>query len=123
MTQRQLQTVLGCVLKMCLLSCRYKGQLGASIIVGGVDCRGPHLYTVYPHGSTDTLPFVSMGEDGLFTSRVTVRDSGTAAYRHRPTVGMTQTVTETHRLRSGETEAQMKQCHGHGGGAQILTER
>ncbi|XP_069491034.1 proteasome subunit beta type-7-like [Ambystoma mexicanum] len=40
---------------------RYKGHIGASIIIGGVDTHGPHLYTVYPHGSTDTLPFVSMG--------------------------------------------------------------
>uniref|UniRef100_UPI00398EBD31 proteasome subunit beta type-7-like n=1 Tax=Pristiophorus japonicus TaxID=55135 RepID=UPI00398EBD31 len=40
---------------------RYHGQIGASVIVGGVDCTGPHLYTVYPHGSTDILPYVSMG--------------------------------------------------------------
>ncbi|XP_067873317.1 proteasome subunit beta type-7-like [Heterodontus francisci] len=40
---------------------RYQGHIGASVIVGGVDCSGPHLYAVYPHGSTDKLPFVAMG--------------------------------------------------------------
>ncbi|XP_078501972.1 proteasome subunit beta type-7-like isoform X1 [Lissotriton helveticus] len=40
---------------------RYQGHIGASIIVGGVDCKGSHLYSIYPHGSTDTLPFVAMG--------------------------------------------------------------
>ena len=27
--------------------------------------QGPHLHTVYPHGSTDTLPFVTMGSGSL----------------------------------------------------------
>ncbi|XP_067826299.1 proteasome subunit beta type-7-like [Heptranchias perlo] len=40
---------------------RYQGHIGTSVIVGGVDCTGPHLYSVYPHGSTDKLPYVSMG--------------------------------------------------------------
>ncbi|XP_048417785.1 proteasome subunit beta type-7-like [Stegostoma tigrinum] len=40
---------------------RYQGHISASVIVGGVDCTGPHLYAVYPHGSTDKLPFVAMG--------------------------------------------------------------
>ena len=26
-------------------------------MLGGFDCTGPSLYTVYPHGSTDKLPF------------------------------------------------------------------
>ena len=34
-------------------------------MLGGVDPTGPHLYTVYPHGSTDKLPFVSMGSGSL----------------------------------------------------------
>ncbi|XP_033981892.1 proteasome subunit beta type-10 [Trematomus bernacchii] len=40
---------------------RYQGQLGASLIVGGVDVTGPQLYSVYPHGSYDKLPFLTMG--------------------------------------------------------------
>lgn len=40
---------------------RYQGHVGASLIVGGVDVTGPHLYSVYPHGSYDKLPFVTAG--------------------------------------------------------------
>ncbi|XP_035040332.1 proteasome subunit beta type-10 [Hippoglossus stenolepis] len=40
---------------------RYQGHVGASLIVGGVDVTGAHLYSVYPHGSYDKLPFVTMG--------------------------------------------------------------
>lgn len=34
-------------------------------MLGGVDFHGPHLYTVYPHGSTDRLPYVTMGSGSL----------------------------------------------------------
>ena len=27
--------------------------------------KGPHLHTVWPHGSTDTLPYVTMGSGSL----------------------------------------------------------
>lgn len=40
---------------------RYQGHVGASLIVGGVDVTGPHLYSVYPHGSYDKLSFVTAG--------------------------------------------------------------
>ncbi|XP_035285287.1 proteasome subunit beta type-10 [Anguilla anguilla] len=40
---------------------RYQGHIGCSLIVGGVDVTGSHLYCVYPHGSTDKLPFLTMG--------------------------------------------------------------
>lgn len=39
--------------------------MGAALIVGGVDVNGPQLFTVYPHGSTDKLPFVTMGSGSL----------------------------------------------------------
>lgn len=42
--------------------CRYQGYIGAYLVVGGVDSTGPNLYTVHAHGSTDKLPYVSMGE-------------------------------------------------------------
>lgn len=42
--------------------CRYQGYIGAALVLGGVDCNGPHLYSIYPHGSTDKLPYVTMGE-------------------------------------------------------------
>lgn len=44
---------------------RYQGHISAALVLGGVDVHGPHLYTVYPHGSTDRLPYVSMGSGSL----------------------------------------------------------
>ncbi|XP_062867461.1 proteasome subunit beta type-7 isoform X2 [Trichomycterus rosablanca] len=44
---------------------RYQGYIGAALVLGGVDCSGPHLYSIYPHGSTDKLPFVTMGSGSL----------------------------------------------------------
>lgn len=44
---------------------RYQGHVSAALVLGGVDVTGPHLYTVYPHGSTDKLPYVSMGSGSL----------------------------------------------------------
>lgn len=41
---------------------RYQGYVGASLVLGGVDVTGPHLYSIHPHGSTDKLPYVTMGE-------------------------------------------------------------
>lgn len=40
---------------------RYKGQVGANLILGGVDCTGNHLYTVGPYGSMDKNPYLAMG--------------------------------------------------------------
>lgn len=44
---------------------RYQGHISAALVLGGVDFHGPHLYTVYPHGSTDRLPYVTMGSGSL----------------------------------------------------------
>lgn len=44
---------------------KYQGHVSAALVLGGVDCTGPHLHTIYPHGSTDRLPFVSMGSGSL----------------------------------------------------------
>ncbi|KAJ4920127.1 hypothetical protein JOQ06_024526, partial [Pogonophryne albipinna] len=44
---------------------RYQGHIGAALVLGGVDCNGPHLYSIYPHGSTDKLPYVTMGSGSL----------------------------------------------------------
>ncbi|XP_036753675.1 proteasome subunit beta type-10 isoform X3 [Manis pentadactyla] len=40
---------------------RYRGHVGASLIVGGVDLTGPQLYSVHPHGSYSCLPFTALG--------------------------------------------------------------
>lgn len=40
---------------------RYHGQIGANLILGGVDCTGNHLYNVGPYGSVDKMPYLAMG--------------------------------------------------------------
>lgn len=49
---------------------RYQGHVGASLIVGGVDVTGAHLYSVYPHGSYDKLPFVTAGSGAAAAAAV-----------------------------------------------------
>jgi 20S proteasome alpha/beta subunit len=44
---------------------RYQGQISAALVLGGVDCTGAHLYNIYPHGSSDKLPYVTMGSGSL----------------------------------------------------------
>ncbi|KAI0819722.1 20S proteasome subunit [Trametes gibbosa] len=44
---------------------RYQGQVGAALVLGGVDATGPQLFTIHPHGSTDKLPYVTMGSGSL----------------------------------------------------------
>ena len=41
--------------------CSYGGEIGAYLVVGGVDNMGAHLFTIHAHGSVDKLPYVSMG--------------------------------------------------------------
>lgn len=44
---------------------RYQGYIGAALVLGGVDNTGPHLYCIFPHGSSDSLPYVTMGSGSL----------------------------------------------------------
>lgn len=44
---------------------KYQGNIGAALVLGGFDLNGPHLFTVYPHGSSDALPFATMGSGSL----------------------------------------------------------
>mmetsp|Transcript_112611 Transcript_112611/g.325370 ORF Transcript_112611/g.325370 Transcript_112611/m.325370 type:complete len:279 (+) Transcript_112611:75-911(+) len=44
---------------------KYQGYIGCALVLGGVDVNGPSLYQIYPHGSTDCLPFTSMGSGSL----------------------------------------------------------
>ena len=43
----------------------YQGHIGAYLVVAGVDPTGVHLFTVHAHGSTDKLPYVTMGSGSL----------------------------------------------------------
>jgi 20S proteasome subunit beta 2 len=63
-TNRQPRVVTACqMLKQMLF--KYRGNIEAALVLGGVDIEGPHLYTIYPHGSTDKLPYVTMGSGSL----------------------------------------------------------
>lgn len=44
---------------------RYQGHVGAHLVLGGVDSTGAHLFTIHAHGSTDKLPYVTMGSGSL----------------------------------------------------------
>ncbi|RMZ86802.1 hypothetical protein DV736_g5973, partial [Chaetothyriales sp. CBS 134916] len=44
---------------------RYQGHIGAYLVVAGVDPTGVGLFTVHAHGSTDKLPYVTMGSGSL----------------------------------------------------------
>jgi len=44
---------------------KYQGHVSAALVLGGVDATGSYLYTVYPHGSTDKLPYATMGSGSL----------------------------------------------------------
>ena len=42
-----------------------QGHIGCALILGGVDNLGPHVVCIYPHGSSDNLPYVTMGSGSL----------------------------------------------------------
>ncbi|XP_045101778.1 proteasome subunit beta type-7-like [Portunus trituberculatus] len=44
---------------------RYQGYVGAALVLGGVDKYGSHIYSIHPHGSTDRLPYTTMGSGSL----------------------------------------------------------
>jgi len=44
---------------------KYQGHVSAALVLGGVDATGSYLHTVYPHGSTDQLPYATMGSGSL----------------------------------------------------------
>jgi 20S proteasome subunit beta 2 len=45
---------------------QYQGHIGAALILGGIDpVDGIQLYSIYPHGSVDRLPYCTMGSGSL----------------------------------------------------------
>lgn len=44
---------------------RYQGHISAALVLGGVDKTGPYIYSIHPHGSTDKLPYATMGSGSL----------------------------------------------------------
>lgn len=63
-TKREVR-VAACVTRLSQHLFKYQGHVGCALVMGGVDIEGPKLYTVYPHGSCDSLPFASMGSGSL----------------------------------------------------------
>ncbi|UKJ88283.2 proteasome subunit beta type [Theileria orientalis] len=53
---------------------KYQGYKQCALIIGGVDYTGPHLFSVSPHGSSDSLPFCTMGSGSL--NAMTVLEEG-----------------------------------------------
>ena len=43
----------------------YMGHIGWGIILGGIDVKGPQLWSVDPHGHTLCLPYLTMGSGSL----------------------------------------------------------
>ncbi|XP_023244613.1 proteasome subunit beta type-7-like [Centruroides sculpturatus] len=44
---------------------RYQGYLGVALVLGGVDSTGGSIYCIYPHGSSQSLPYATMGSGSL----------------------------------------------------------
>lgn len=44
---------------------KYQGHISAALVLGGCDPQGPHVYQIYPHGSTGKLPYTTMGSGSL----------------------------------------------------------
>ncbi|XP_026194128.1 proteasome subunit beta type-7 [Cyclospora cayetanensis] len=44
---------------------KYQGYRGCAVVLGGVDLRGPSLYKIHPHGSTDSASYAAMGSGSL----------------------------------------------------------
>ncbi len=42
-----------------------QGHVGCALILGGIDSTGPHVVCIHPHGSSDSLPYVTMGSGSL----------------------------------------------------------
>ena len=44
---------------------QYQGHVSAALILGGFDKTGPVLTSIAPHGSTDVVPYLTMGSGSL----------------------------------------------------------
>jgi len=44
---------------------KHGGNISAALILGGFDMMGSQLFSIHPHGSTESLPFLAMGSGSL----------------------------------------------------------
>ena len=63
-TKEASQVVTACTLLKRFLF-NYQGHVSAALVLGGCDINGPHIYHIYPHGSTGKLPYATMGSGSL----------------------------------------------------------
>ncbi|XP_055383600.1 proteasome subunit beta type-7 [Condylostylus longicornis] len=63
-TGRQVPVVAANTLLKQLLF-RYQGHVSAALVLGGVDKTGSYIYCIHPHGSTDKVPYSTMGSGSL----------------------------------------------------------
>ncbi|GMH77991.1 hypothetical protein TL16_g07616 [Triparma laevis f. inornata] len=63
-TQSQSRVVTACTMLKRMLF-RYQGHVSAALVLGGCDISGPHVFQIYPHGSTGKLPYTTMGSGSL----------------------------------------------------------
>ena len=56
--------VVTCMTMLKRMLYKYQGHVSAALVLGGGDSSGGRL-NIYPHGSTDKLPFVTMGSGSL----------------------------------------------------------
>mmetsp|Transcript_48951 Transcript_48951/g.72774 ORF Transcript_48951/g.72774 Transcript_48951/m.72774 type:complete len:287 (-) Transcript_48951:108-968(-) len=63
-TKSPSRVVTACTLLKRMLF-RYQGHISAALVLGGCDVSGPHVYQIYPHGSTGKLPYTTMGSGSL----------------------------------------------------------
>jgi 20S proteasome subunit beta 2 len=48
----------------------YMGHIGAGIIIGGLDVKGPQMWGVDPHGHTICMPFQTQGSGSLAANAI-----------------------------------------------------
>lgn len=52
----------------------YGGQIGAGLVLGGIDSNGARLFSISPHGYSATLDFTSMGSGSYAAIAVLEKD-------------------------------------------------
>ena len=63
-SQKKPRVATACTLLKRMLF-RYGGNISAALVLGGVDCKGSHLFSIHPHGSVDELSYTTMGSGSL----------------------------------------------------------
>ena len=100
--QVRVQTALRMIKQMLF---RYGGHIGAYLVLGGVDCTGPHLFTIHAAGSTDRLPYVSMGSGSL--AAMATFETGFKPGENRQTNKQTTNNKQTNKQTNKQIEKQM----------------